>query len=326
MKNIIQNFAKLRIAVLGDVMLDIFTCGISERLSPEAPVPVIRIFKKDYCAGGAGNVAENIAALGAECSLFGITGDDFEGQKLCNELQQKNISANLLKDASRPTTVKERFVANNQQLLRVDSENTELISDRVSGFFKEKICSLMEQKLIDAIIFSDYKKGVLSTALVQELIDCANKNNIISALDPKPGSLGVIRNLTILKPNRTEAFAMAGIKDDLFASPETRHELLLQAALKISEKYTPEYLVISLSADGLAILEKGSLNIIPTAAKEVFDVSGAGDTLMASMTCALASGGRIMDAAAIGNIASGIAVGKRGTSCVSCREIMNVIN
>lgn len=325
MKNIVNKFNKLRLAVLGDVMLDIFTYGVSERLSPEAPVPVIRIFKKEYCAGGAGNVAENLAALGTECSLFGIIGDDIEGQQLEKELISKNIRTSLLHDNTRHTTVKERFVANHQQLLRVDTENTNHISSANDNILAEKLCELMNSKSIDAIIFSDYKKGVLSTELVQKLIDCANRNNIISALDPKPGSLDIVRNLTILKPNRTEAFALAGIKDDLFATPAERQKLLLQAALAISEKYTPEYLVISLSADGLAILENGKLNIIPTAAKEVFDVSGAGDTLMASMTCALASGGKIMDAAAIGNIASGIAVGKRGTSCVSSSEILAAI-
>ena len=183
----------------------------------------------------------------------------------------------------------------------------------------------MQNGQINALIFSDYKKGVLSTALVQKLIDCANKNNVITALDPKPGSLDAVTNLTVLKPNRSEAFALAEMKDDLFASAETRKALLLEAAEKIYKKYTPKYLVISLSADGLAIYENGKLNVIPTAAKEVFDVSGAGDTLMASMTCALASGGCIMDAAKIGNIASGIAVGKRGTSCISRSEIENSI-
>ena len=325
MKNIIKNFNKLSIAVIGDVMLDIFTCGISERLSPEAPVPVIRIIKKDYCAGGAGNVAENLASLGIKSSLFGVIGDDIEGEKLCSKLKEKNIETFLVKDSSRPTTVKERFVANQQQLLRVDTENTDLISNTNNEIFLEKLCSLMEQKCIDAVIFSDYKKGVLSTNTVQKLVDCANKNGIISALDPKPGSLSKIYNLSILKPNRSEAFSLAGMKDDPFAEKEKREELLLQAALKISAEYSPRYLVISLSADGLAILENGKLNIIPTSAKEVFDVSGAGDTLMASMTCALAAGGCIMDAAIIGNIASGIAVGKRGTSCVSSNEILDAL-
>lgn len=323
MKKILDRFNELSVAVLGDVMLDIFTYGISDRLSPEAPVPVIRILKKDYCAGGAGNVAENLASLDVKCSLFGVIGNDFNGRKLSESIRNSNISPCLIEDAGRPTTVKERFVANHQQLLRVDAENTTVCSDEIQNIFYERICELIKNKSINALIFSDYKKGVLSTSLVQKLIDCANENGIISALDPKPGSLDVVKNLTILKPNRTEAFSLAGMKDDLFGTAEERAALLLSAAEKIFAKYTPKYLVISLSADGLAIFENGKLNIIPTAAKEVFDVSGAGDTLMASMTCALASGGCIMEAARIGNIASGAAVGKRGTSCVSRDEIIN---
>ena len=324
MKKILDRFNSLNVAVIGDVMLDIFTYGISERLSPEAPVPVIRIFKKEYCPGGAGNVAENLAALDVKCSLFGVVGADIDGEKLSSCFKSGNIGTYLFKDASRPTTVKERFVANQQQLLRVDAENTKKIDSNIENFFVENISKLMQQGKLNALIFSDYKKGVLSTQLVQKLIDCANANHVITALDPKPGSLDIVKNLTVLKPNRTEAFALAEMKDDLFASASVREKLLLEAARKIYEKYTPEYLVISLSADGLAIYENGRLNIIPTAAKEVFDVSGAGDTLMASMTCSLASGGCIMDAAQIGNIASGIAVGKRGTSCVSRNEILNL--
>ena len=324
MKKILDRFNELSVAVLGDVMLDIFTYGISDRLSPEAPVPVIRILKKDYCAGGAGNVAENLASLDAKCSLFGIIGNDYNGRKLSESIRNSNIELCLVTDETRPTTVKERFVANHQQLLRVDAENTSVCSEAVQNIFSERLFDLIQNGKIDALIFSDYKKGVLSTALVQKLIDCANENNVITALDPKPGSLDVVKNLTILKPNRTEAFALAGMKDDLFATAAERRELLIQAAQRIYEKYTPKYLIISLSADGLAIYENGKLNIIPTAAKEVFDVSGAGDTLMASMTCALASCNSIQDAAKIGNIASGIAVGKRGTSCVSRSEILNV--
>lgn len=323
MKKILDRFNELSVAVLGDVMLDIFTYGISDRLSPEAPVPVIRILKKDYCAGGAGNVAENLASLDVKCSLFGLIGDDYDGQKLIESIKNTNINTCLIKDENRPTTVKERFVANQQQLLRVDAENTGICPENIQAVFYERICELIKNKSINALIFSDYKKGVLATSLVRKLIDCANANGVITALDPKPGSLDVVKNLTILKPNRTEAFSLAGMKDDLFGSTEERTALLLQAAEKIFDKYTPQYLVISLSADGLAIYENGKLNIIPTAAKEVFDVSGAGDTLMASMTCALASGGCIMDAAKIGNIASGVAVGKRGTSCVTRNEIIN---
>lgn len=323
MKKILDRFNELNVAVLGDVMLDIFTYGISERLSPEAPVPVIRIHKKEYCAGGAGNVAENLASLDVKCTLFGLIGSDYNGKKLAESISTANIASRLIEDASRPTTVKERFVANHQQLLRVDAEETSVCTAELQQLFFDELSSLIKNKKIDALIFSDYKKGVLSTTLVQKLIDCANENQIVTALDPKPGSLDVVKNLTILKPNRTEAFALAGMKDDLFADSVTRRELLLNAAEKIYQKYTPEYLVISLSADGLAIYGNGSLNIIPTAAKEVFDVSGAGDTLIASMTCAVASGGDIMSAAKIGNIASGIAVGKRGTSCVSRSEILD---
>ena len=321
MKKIIELFPKLNIAIIGDVMLDIFTYGISERLSPEAPVPVIRILKKEYCAGGAGNVAKNLDSLQIKSSVFGVIGNDKNGEMLRNILQSDNIEPKLLCDDSRPTTVKERIIANQQQMLRVDDESATDTSSEIQQLFCENICSLIRSKKINAVIFSDYKKGVLSNSLLEKIVSCANEHNIITALDPKPSGIAPIRNLTILKPNRAEVFELANMHDDLFADPDTRKNLLLKAAQKVYNDYQPEHLVISLSSDGLAVYEKDRLVMIPTAAREIFDVSGAGDTLMASMTAALAAGANITSAAGIGNIASGIAVGKRGTSFVTIEEI-----
>lgn len=323
MKNIIKKFNQLNIAVIGDVMLDVFTYGVSERLSPEAPVPVIRIGKKNYCAGGAGNVSRNLQALGVQSSIFGVVGDDEYGQRLINTIENDKILNHILVDINRPTTTKERFVAGQQQLLRVDNESTENLTSDIEAELLISFQKLVDEKKLHAVIFSDYKKGVLSSCLINKIIEIANKNNILTALDPKPNNLGIVKNLTVLKPNRVEAFTLANYKDEPFANQERRFKLLEEAACILYDKYQPKYLVISLSADGIGIFYNQKLQIIPTYAKEVFDVSGAGDTLISALVASLSAGATIEEATTIANIASGIAVGKLGTSIVNEQEILD---
>ncbi len=325
MKKIIEKFNSLNIVVIGDVMLDIFTYGISERLSPEAPVPIIRIDQRKFCAGGAGNVSNNLQALGIKNYLFGVIGDDSAAQQLTDILSVSAIDNYLCSTPNRPTTTKDRFIAGTQQLLRVDHESTEKISADLEITILENLKTLLNEKKIDAIIFSDYNKGTLSNKLVADIMELAANQNIITALDPKPNSIEIPKNLTILKPNRKEAFNLANMSDNLFGTKEERLGLLEKAAKIIYDRYQPEYLVISLSADGIAIYQDGKLSITPTAAKEVFDVSGAGDTLLSTLVGALAAGGTILESTSLANISATIAVSKSGTSSVSADELLRAI-
>ncbi len=326
MKRIVENFSNLSIAVIGDVMLDIFTYGLSNRLSPEAPVPIIRINDKVFSAGGAGNVSNNLQALGVKSYIFGVVGNDQYAKTLQDIFEKNSITTFLSCDPTRSTTVKERFIVGNQQLLRVDSEVTEKISESIENEIMTNLKNLVAFQKIDAIIISDYNKGTVSDSLVKSITKLAKEYNIITALDPKPNSLKDFSNLTVLKPNRQETFSLANMEDDFFADRTARLELLTRAAKIISEKYQPENLVISLSADGIAIYKDEKLNVIPTVCKEVFDVSGAGDTLIGTLVSALSYGATIEESTLLANIASGIVVSKIGTASVTQSELSSALS
>lgn len=326
MKRIVENFSNLSIAVIGDVMLDIFSYGLSNRLSPEAPVPIIRINDKVFSAGGAGNVSNNLQALGVKSYIFGVVGNDQYAKTLQDIFEKNSITTFLSCDSNRTTTVKERFIVGNQQLLRVDSEVTEKISESIENEIMTNLKNLVAFQKIDAIIISDYNKGTVSDSLVKSITKLAKEYNIITALDPKPNSLKDFSNLTVLKPNRQETFSLANMEDDFFADRTARLELLTRAAKIISEKYQPENLVISLSADGIAIYKDEKLNVIPTACKEVFDVSGAGDTLIGTLVSALSCGATIEESTLLANIASGIVVSKIGTASITQSELSSALS
>ena len=316
----VDGFSGRRVAVLGDLMLDVYFWGDAKRISPEAPVPVVDVNRITRCLGGAGNVMNNIVTLGGRSLAFGMIGDDIGGQQLLAELDRFGIDrAGVLVDAGRRTTEKQRVLAGHQQLLRLDHEDIGSAPAALRQQLINRLLTLIRGREIDALIFEDYRKGLLSEEMLAVLVPEAARYGVRTALDPKPGSLLPVPGLTVIKPNRSEAVKMCGL-DNADSLPL---EVVAEALL---EKWQPEFLLISLAQDGMALFGRGGLRtVIPTRAKEVFDVSGAGDTVVASYMLALSAGAAPEEAAEISNYAAGVVVGKVGTSPVSAEELRNEI-
>lgn len=313
LEDILSAIARKRILVVGDVMLDKYIWGDASRLSPEAPVPVVRVDRETAVAGGAANVAFNITALGAAASLFGWVGDDADGRGLCERLRQGGVM--LLEGAVTPehrTIAKTRVVCRRQQVCRLDRE-AEPASYALSQATIDSVLAPAIREA-DAVLLSDYAKGLLtsdSIAALQKV--CAGK---IVTLDPKPRTGIEYRGFSLMTPNRTEALRLAGIDDLPGPFPAEA------VCRSIFEKFRPEHLVITMGPDGMLLSEGGKpLENIPTFAREVFDVSGAGDTVIAAMTLALSAGFPLPDAARFANVAAGVVVGKLGTATASPDEI-----
>jgi D-beta-D-heptose 7-phosphate kinase/D-beta-D-heptose 1-phosphate adenosyltransferase len=299
------------------------------RISPEAPVPVVNVGKRTFCLVGAANVMRNIATLGGKALAFGAVGDDASGKEIIAGLDEFNIAHDgIVTAAGRRTTEKCRVVAGAQQLLRADFEDTLPLNDDLREIMVGKIEQLIADGKLDAVIFDDYAKGVLDAWMLQRIIAAARQAHVVTLLDPKPKAGGVtpVKGLTVLKPNRGEAFALSGVHDDNFAGDPAENQALLTAAAKIFEIWEPEYLLISLAAQGMALFHNGELlKHIPTRAQEVFDVSGAGDTVAASCTLALATGNDAVLAAEIANFAAGVVVGKIGTAPIMRDELLAAV-
>ncbi|MDD4816891.1 MAG: PfkB family carbohydrate kinase [Victivallaceae bacterium] len=318
LKRAVFNFGKGRVAVVGDLMLDAYTFGSARRISPEAPVLILDTERESCCLGGAGNVMRNLMTLGGCALAYGVLGNDADGELVRKMLTGYGIDhAMVLGDPARRTTRKQRVLAANQQLIRIDTEDTFALDAEISRTVFNALKEAIEQKRVDAVLFEDYGKGMLSHEFVSGIAAAAKEAGIITALDPKPGNLAPVRGLTVMKPNRVEACAMSGLGSD---AP------LNEVAAKIMAEWSPEILLISLAAQGLAIFRPGMKPmVIPTRAREVFDVSGAGDTLIGTYTLALASGARPETAAMLANCASGVVVGKVGTVTVTRDELLEAI-
>jgi len=313
-----------RIAVVGDLMLDVYMIGSASRLSPEAPVPVVNV-KRSFCKpGGAANVMLNIVALGGSVVAFGVRGDDTPGKTLSGLLDKDAIdSSNVLIDSSRRTTEKQRLLAGNQQLVRMDFEDVTPVSKEMLEKLSASLSKLIHSKSVDAVIFEDYAKGLLSQDFVQPIVDEARKAGVATTLDPHSGCPMLIKGLSLLKPNRSESFGLvnAFCKDPV--SPVCEDAALLDVSAAILKTWKPEHLMITLGAQGIALFENAKpLVSIPTKAKEVFDVSGAGDTVIAVYTLSLAAGASPVEAAETANYAAGIVVRKIGTATASPEEIV----
>jgi D-glycero-beta-D-manno-heptose-7-phosphate kinase len=319
---LLKKIAKRKILVIGDVMLDHYFWGDSNRISPEAPVPVVNVFNATDTVGGAANVANNIAALGADVEVIGAIGRDYNGDKLRSNLKDQGISFDerfILKDVK--TITKTRVLVRNQQLCRLDHE------DSPSSYRKlleePKRWKLLEAKIkkVDGIILSDYAKGVLSTPLIERLEKLARKHGKFIALDPKPSSGNLFYNLDIITPNRREAYKLAEVNHD------DNRVNLDEVCSRIWQKYAPKTLVITLGADGMLTSLQGKVKkIIPTAARQVYDVSGAGDTVIAALVLAMTSGASLDEATHFANAAAGVVVGKLGTATVSPDELTAYVN
>lgn len=301
-----------RIVVIGDVMLDVYLIGDVERISPEAPVPVVRVRERKYALGGAANVAQNVVALGARCALVGAIGDDGGGETLATMLRAIGEDGRSLVRVDRPTTMKTRVVARSQQLVRVDEEaDTDLDGDD-----RERLLTAVRGALADAdaVVLEDYNKGVLVPAVIRAAIDQARARGVPVVVDPKFRHFFAYRGATIFKPNRRELEAALG------AAVDVDHPDAVPAAL---ERLGVEHILLTLGERGMALFSAhGAVASIPTAAREVYDVVGAGDTVTAYLASLLAAGATAIEAAEIANVAAGIEVGKLGAATVTPDEVL----
>jgi D-beta-D-heptose 7-phosphate kinase / D-beta-D-heptose 1-phosphate adenosyltransferase len=313
--SLLSGFHRACVLVLGDVMLDRFVYGSVERISPEAPIPVVAVERSMDMPGGAANVARNVAAMGARAILLGVVGEDAAAQDLRSQLASlPSIDAHLVRDASRPTTVKTRYVADGQQVMRADRESCAALCTAVERHLLDRFVEVLDQAGI--IVLSDYAKGVLSDSMTRAVIDIARGANKTIIVDPKDRDLAKYRGASILTPNRLELQAACG-------HACLSEEQLVDGARRVLEQGVCGTLVVTRGKDGMSVIGPGDLVVhLPGAARQVFDVSGAGDTVVAAIALGLACGGRIVDASRLANIAAGIAVGKRGTATVSPGEII----
>jgi D-glycero-beta-D-manno-heptose-7-phosphate kinase len=319
----VTKFHGKRIAVAGDLMLDSYIWGKVSRISPEAPVPVVQVQKESYSLGGAANVMRNIVTLSGSVEAFGLIGKDTSGEKILEEFAKYEIGIYGVQISSdRPTTEKQRVVAGPQQLLRVDYEDTSYVPAESRDTITAALLQKINENKLDAIIFEDYGKGLLTEEMIAEVVAAASEKNILTALDPKPGHPMKVKGLTVLKPNRREAFAMANKVYADRIDPVTGDHALIEVSEILLEEWEPKYLLISLSSQGMALFRKGHIPaVIPTLAQDVYDVSGAGDTVIATLMLAMAAGASPVEAAEIANHAAGIVVGQVGTVTVSDSEL-----
>ncbi len=315
---IIEGFPNTSILVVGDIILDSYIWGNCQRICPEAPVPVVDVDRESQMPGGAANVVSNLGVLGADVLLCGVIGSDSDGLQV-QKLLKKQIARidGVLQDPSRMTTRKTRIVAGHQQVVRFDQETRTVISSSIAKKIFKYIESIWQD--IDGVIVSDYAKGVVHAELLRVLQDLNQKQPKIICVDPKEKNKEYYQHMTLITPNKKEAAMMAG-KEIL------TEEDLKEAGRKIIHQLQCENLVITLGADGMALFKKeGDYLKIPTFAREVFDVSGAGDTVISTLTVALCSGASLVEAAILSNYAAGVVVGKIGTASVTAQELKKYI-
>ncbi|NPA93906.1 MAG: D-glycero-beta-D-manno-heptose-7-phosphate kinase [Thermodesulfobacteria bacterium] len=315
----VESFGHKKIVVVGDVMLDQFVWGEVSRISPEAPVPVVEVEKESFLLGGAANVANNLRSLEAIPVLSGVVGTDAFGATIFQICKEKGIDTSALEqDATRPTTLKTRIVARGQQVVRVDREKNGPISESTVQNLKEKLAKAFQE--CNCIVISDYNKGVICKPVMDFIVGFAKKNNIPTLVDPKPVNSSLYKGATVLTPNKKEA-------EDMASMPINSDKEIEEAALSISEALELEILLITRGPEGMALWQKGKgLFTIPTMAREVFDVTGAGDTVISLMALGLASDLTPCEAAFLANLAAGIVVGKVGTATVSRNELKDAID
>jgi rfaE bifunctional protein kinase chain/domain len=315
---IINSFKDKNILIIGDIILDRYIFGKVNRISPEAPVPVVDVSRESFLLGGAANVANNIIALGGRVTVSGVIGKDRAGDVVRELLAETGINSNGLIEDNRPTTVKSRVIAHNQQVVRFDREDRRKLDGKALTKFLEYIRKALPD--FDAVIISDYKKGVVTAALVKAVVKFAKHKKTFVAVDPKVGHFHLYRNVSIITPNLMEASQGSGIdiKDD---------KSLLKAGRTLLSRLASTAVLITRGEEGMSLFERdGAKSIkvthIPTVAVKVFDVTGAGDTVIATFTLAHAAGASLHDAAVISNHAAGIVVGEVGTAVATPETLL----
>ncbi|MCX7723374.1 MAG: D-glycero-beta-D-manno-heptose-7-phosphate kinase [Verrucomicrobiae bacterium] len=313
---------KTEILVVGDAMLDQFVWGHVSRISPEAPVPVLEFERESFMPGGAANVARNLAALNVRTELFGVIGRDAPGAQLKRLLAAHGIGhTGLIELDDRPTSLKTRIIAQRQQIVRVDRE----CKHELDGKLTEKLLTLIRRRLDSAaaVIVGDYGKGVVTQLLLDELKRLCRARGVWLSVDPKPVHKLDLTGVSLVTPNRKEAFELAAISDNTHSQNPLADASLMRVSKKLFDELHPALLLITLGELGMLLCQRHHDPIhIPTAAKEVFDVSGAGDTVIACFTLAIAAGASPVEAAIFSNHAAGIVVGKVGTATASPAELL----
>ena len=302
MQSLFDQFNSLTILIIGDVMIDTYIWGNVDRISPEAPVPIVSITKKESRLGGAANVALNVQALGATPLICSVIGDDLEGIEFQKLLADQNLSEEgILRIQDRPTTAKTRVIGHHQQMVRIDAETDKSISPKETSLVFEKIKHLIENKTIDAIIFEDYDKGLITQELIQRTVELATQKEIITVVDPKKRNFLHYKNVTLFKPNLKEL--REGLKIDI--DPKLSHEL--EHAVDVLQKQlNAQMVMVTLSELGVYISAKQGKKIMPAHIRDIADVSGAGDTVVATATLCLAASLDAFKTVAIANLAGGL--------------------
>ena len=318
LKRVISSFKDKKILVLGDLILDEFLWGDVSRISPEAPVPVVWVKNESFMPGGASNVANNLSSLGAKAYLVGVVGNDGRAAILKGELEHRGVNTEgIITDSQRPTVLKTRVIAHQQQVVRIDKEKIDPIKDSVAKKIYSFIESIIDE--IDAIIIEDYGKGLITPKLLAAVIPLAKKKKKIIAVDPKEEHFTYYKGVTLLTPNIHEASRAAGfeIKDK---------STLKKAGAELLKKFNAQVILITLGEGGMMVFQKEKpAKKIDTLAQEVFDVSGAGDTVVSAYALSLVSGASPIQAAHIANCAAGIVVGKVGIAVVTEDELIKRI-
>jgi rfaE bifunctional protein kinase chain/domain len=317
-QQILESMRSKKAAVVGDVMLDRYVWGLVSRISPEAPVPVVDVTKETSRLGGAANVAHNVAGLGAASQLIGVVGDDGMGKELRREAQDSGIGIDgLMVDPQRPTTVKTRVIAHNQQVVRTDRESRDEIAGSVQAAISKQVITAVNQ--CDCIIISDYGKGVITKRLLGDLIPKARSAGKIVSVDPKEAHFKNYRRVSLITPNQYEAASAMGRRI-------TDEESLVETGWEIINQLQADALLITRGEDGMSLFEKdGTYHHFPTVARHVYDVTGAGDTVIGTFTLALCAGATMAEAAHLANHAAGLVIREVGTAVVTPEKLIRAL-
>ncbi len=319
--DLLRVFSSKRILVIGDLILDEFVWGRVHRISPEAPVPVVEVDRETYYPGGAANVARNLRQFGCDVDVIGILGTEVHGKLMKSLLEEDGISTeSVVQDTNYPTIVKTRIIAKQQQVVRVDRERKISLNDEQETSVLARFEQLLPQ--LDAVILEDYGKGIFTQHFTDAILNITSARDSLVTVDPNPGNPLRWHSLSAAKPNRIEAFAAAGFPWTDPIEPATEDNALMDVGDALLEKWDCENLLITLSEQGMMLFRRGEQAFhTPTKAREVFDVSGAGDTSIALFTLALSADATPIEAAEIANHAGGVVVGKLGTATLTPSEL-----
>lgn len=322
MKDLFNRFDGLNILIIGDVMMDSYLWGSVERISPEAPVPVISVKKKENRLGGAANVALNVQSLGATPLICSVIGTDSEGDSFLQLMEAQGLSSEgLIRLDSRPTTVKTRVIGHNQQMLRIDAETDDALMVPETQTLLSKVLEIMNKQKIDAIIFEDYDKGAITEELIRSVVSEAQRRNIITVVDPKKRNFLSYKGVTLFKPNLKEL--REGLKVDVNTAKAGDLE---KAAVNLREQLNSRMIMVTLSELGVFIMSENGQRIIPAHIRKIADVSGAGDTVIATASLCLAAGLDEFKTAAIANLAGGLVCEHVGVVSISKERLLKELD